>query len=83
MVGGYQLENELTLELNMGDKIGVGWDGVDGGLFAEVPQTNGIVIASSGHMIAIGTEIHGQNTLQMAIQQHQTATRAKVPHTTT
>ena len=66
--------HSLTLKLDVGDQVGVGREGVDAGLLAEVPQTNGIVVASSGHVVAIGTEVHGQHTLQVAIQQHQTAT---------
>ena len=46
----------------------MGRDGVDTGLLPEVPQSNGIVVASSCHVVTVGTEIHGQNTLQVSVQ---------------
>ena len=48
----------LTLKLDVRDKVGMGRDGVDTRLFAKVPQPHGIIITSSSHMVAVGTEIH-------------------------
>ena len=58
-------------------------NGVDTRLFAQVPEPDGVVIPSSGYVVAIGTEVHGQHTLEVAIQEHEAATRAEVPHTAT
>ena len=58
-------------------------DGVYAGLFPEVPQADGIIVASSGNVVAIGAEIHGQHTLEVSIQQHETPPRAEVPQPAT
>ena len=49
----------LTLKFDVRDKVCVCRDSVDAGLLPEVPETNSIIIASSGYVVAIGTEVHG------------------------
>ena len=75
--------SELTLELDVRDEVGVGGDRVDTGLFAEVPQPDSIVVASRGHMVAVGAKVHGQHALQVPVQQHDAPPGTQVPHSPT
>ena len=73
----------LTLELEVGHEVGVCWNSVDTRLFAQVPHADRVIISSSSHMVAIGAEVDGQHTLQVAVQKHDAVARAEVPHTAT
>lgn len=68
------------LKLDPGHQVLMGRDGIDTAPLPKVPYFAGVVTTPSCNVVAIGGEIYSIDLLQVAFQEHDTASCAQIPH---
>ena len=76
-----QLQGTFAVQYHGNSRL-VGWQGVEARPLSQIPHSCSVVLAACRHVVAVWRESCGEDSLHMALQDHDAPTAPQVPNPT-